>query len=49
MADTAVEATPGDENDDNWLYGDSNGEQAAKAQEENDKNASNEPPAPVSV
>ncbi|KAM3960145.1 uncharacterized protein ACR2FA_005774 [Aphomia sociella] len=28
MADTAVETAPGDENDDSWLYGDSNPDQA---------------------
>ncbi|XP_075981552.1 factor interacting with poly(A) polymerase 1 [Anticarsia gemmatalis] len=27
MADAAVEAAPGDENDDNWLYGESTGDQ----------------------
>lgn len=27
MADAAVESTVADENDDNWLYGDSNPEQ----------------------
>lgn len=28
MADAAVETAPTDENDDSWLYGDSNNEQA---------------------
>ncbi|XP_028158793.1 pre-mRNA 3'-end-processing factor FIP1-like [Ostrinia furnacalis] len=35
MADTAVETAPGDENDDSWLYGDSNAEQAANNDAEN--------------
>lgn len=36
MADAAVDTAPGDENDDSWLYGDSNAEQA----ENNDVEAS---------
>lgn len=34
MADAAVETAPGDENDDSWLYGDSNPDQAADKESE---------------
>lgn len=37
MADTAVEAAPGDENDDSWLYGDGTEQSAEKPQEDGDK------------
>lgn len=34
MADAAVEAAPGDENDDSWLYGESTGDQIVDKQAE---------------
>ncbi|KAJ0181369.1 hypothetical protein K1T71_003454 [Dendrolimus kikuchii] len=37
MGDTAVEAAPGDENDDSWLYGDSVGEQIGDKEDDGDK------------
>lgn len=38
MAEAAVETAPGDENDDSWLYGESNPDQASdKPLEDNEK------------
>lgn len=34
MADVAMESAPGDENDDNWLYGESTGDQSEEKSEE---------------
>lgn len=40
MADTAVEATPGDENDDSWLYGESAGDQTADKEDDGNQQQS---------